>query len=313
MADVSVIIPSYNTGAYIGQAIESVLAQTDVPREIFVIDGSCDKTTEIIEGYVRRTKGQVILIRHLGCHISRARNMGIERATSKYIAFLDADDIWLPGKISRQLEAFRHFPGAAGIFCRSFNFKNNLDDLGRKELQHEQKHLIDDPGIERIMLRQIIAPSATMISRSALGKIRFDERTNYDGRDHGEDTVFFVDIRMAEHLRLIDAPMVGRRVHSAQTSKIPWHTIWNAETRIRWCREHTEEIGAQLAQKLEHKLYMGLVEFLEKRYWRRQMDELDGMRRKVTELCPGLMAKSFLSKKKLYPRWVYLFRDIIFK
>jgi len=308
MADVSVIIPSYNIRGYIGQAIESALAQTDVPREIFVIDSSNDNTVEIIERYVHRTKGRVVLIRHSGFNISRARNMGIERATSKYIAFLDADDIWLPEKTSRQLEAFRQFPDAAGIFCRSFNFKNNLDDLNRKELQHEQKYLIDDPDIEHIMYRQIIAPSATMISRSTLGKVRFDERTN-----HGEDTVFFADIRMAEHFRLIYAPMVGRRMHPAQSSKLPWHTIWNVETRIRWCREHAEEIGSQLAQKLEYKLCMHLVEFLERCYWRRRMDKLDDMRRKVTELCPELMAKSFLSKKKLYPRWAYLLRDIIFK
>ena len=308
MADVSVVIPSHNVRGYIGQAIESVLAQTDVPREIFVIDDSDDNTAEIVERYVRRTKGQVVLIRHSSCNISRARNVGIERATSKYIAFLDADDIWLPEKTSRQLEGFRQFPGAAGIFCRSFIFKNNLDDLNRKELQHEQKYLIDDPCIEHIMHRQIIAPSATMISCSTLGKVRFDERTN-----HGEDTIFFADVRLAEHFRLIDAPMVGRRMHPAQSSKLPWHTIWNVETRIRWCREHAEEIGSQLAQKLEHKLCMDLVEFLERRYWYRQLDELDGMRRKATELCPELMAKSFLSKKKLYPRWVYLLRDIIFK
>jgi len=98
---VSVIIPAYNAEGYVGRAIDSVLAQNRQPDEIIVVDdGSTDNTAEVIKSYGSKVHG----IRQENGGASVARNTGIEAATGKWIAFLDADDEWLPEKLQLQME-----------------------------------------------------------------------------------------------------------------------------------------------------------------------------------------------------------------
>ena len=100
---VSVVIPAYNMEKYIGRAIDSVLAQTRQPDEIIVVDdGSTDNTADVIKSYGSR----VHYIRQENGGASVARNTGIEAAKSEWIAFLDADDEWLPEKLQLQIECF---------------------------------------------------------------------------------------------------------------------------------------------------------------------------------------------------------------
>ena len=98
---VSVIIPAYNAEAYIRRSIESVLLQTYPANEVIVIDdGSTDHTAEILKNYMQ----QVQYIYQNNAGASAARNVGIKRATSKWIAFLDADDEWMPNKLEEQIQ-----------------------------------------------------------------------------------------------------------------------------------------------------------------------------------------------------------------
>ncbi len=100
---VSVVMPAYNAGKYIAQAIESVLSQ-DVPLELLVIDDcSCDNTVEIIERYADGEK-VVLLCNRENLGVAKSRNRGIQRAKGKYLAFLDADDWWAEGKLAAQCQ-----------------------------------------------------------------------------------------------------------------------------------------------------------------------------------------------------------------
>ena len=99
---VSVIIPTYNCAQYICEAINSVLNQTYKDFEIIVVDdGSNDGTYEKIEGWVESNRIRYLYQSNQGC--SAARNYGISNSSGKYIAFLDADDKWLSGMLSRCL------------------------------------------------------------------------------------------------------------------------------------------------------------------------------------------------------------------
>jgi glycosyltransferase involved in cell wall biosynthesis len=92
---VSVIIPNYNYGDFIGETLRSVLAQTFQDFEVIVIDdGSTDKSREIIRGAEADFNGKLMLIEQKNEGVYSARNKGIRIARGKYIAFLDADDIW---------------------------------------------------------------------------------------------------------------------------------------------------------------------------------------------------------------------------
>ncbi len=100
---VSVVIPNYNYAHYLSETIDSVLSQTYPQVEIIVVDdGSTDGSKEILAGY----GGQIRTIFQQNLGVSAARNNGVSDSRGEFIAFLDADDYWLPTKIERQIERF---------------------------------------------------------------------------------------------------------------------------------------------------------------------------------------------------------------
>lgn len=100
---VSVVTPSFNSSQSLRAAIESVSKQKDlVLSHIIVDDGSDDDTREIVEELqIRHT--HLIYIKQKRSGVAQARNLGIEAAEGRYIAFLDSDDLWLPGKLGAQI------------------------------------------------------------------------------------------------------------------------------------------------------------------------------------------------------------------
>jgi glycosyltransferase involved in cell wall biosynthesis len=119
--EISVIIPSYNCSAFVGEAIESVIRQSDVQvSEIVVVDdGSEDETQNVVAKFpsVRYVDQE-----HAGA--SAARNRGVAFTHGDLIAFLDADDIWLPNKLSLQLSALRNDPSLDMMFGHVEEFKS---------------------------------------------------------------------------------------------------------------------------------------------------------------------------------------------
>ena len=123
---VSVVIPAYNSGKYLDRALRSVLAQTRTVDEIIVVDdGSTDNTHDVVREY----DDQVRYIYQDNVGASAARNTGIRTAKYEWIAFLDADDEWLPEKTARQLEVLEHHRSLVWV---SANFYDCLCQKNRK-------------------------------------------------------------------------------------------------------------------------------------------------------------------------------------
>jgi len=120
---VSVVIASYNAGGYLPKTLESALAQTHPHCEIIVVDdGSTDGTTSRMKPYLDRIR--FVSREHGG--LAAARNAGLEIASGDYIALLDADDLWLPQKISKQVGLARRNPGSGMIVCDGEEFGHAL-------------------------------------------------------------------------------------------------------------------------------------------------------------------------------------------
>lgn len=120
MIRVSTIIPTYNSEATLAQAIDSALAQDFAGQEIIVVnDGSTDSTQRVLESYGTR----VSVIQQDNRGQPTARNRAIENAAGEYLAFLDSDDVWLPGRLAKTVAALERKPNAALVFslcsCRS--------------------------------------------------------------------------------------------------------------------------------------------------------------------------------------------------
>ena len=113
---VSVIIPAYNQGQYLGQAINSVLTQTYCRYEIIIVDdGSTDHSREVVSNFGARVR--YIWQENKG--LGGARNTGIRAAQGEFIGFLDADDQWLPTYLETMLSLTRKYPEAAVYYCRA--------------------------------------------------------------------------------------------------------------------------------------------------------------------------------------------------
>ena len=110
---VSVIIPTYNTARYVQESIDSVLEQDYPSIQLIVIDdGSTDETVDIIRRYDER----VILLTQQNQGAAVARNTGLAAAEGEYIAFLDSDDVWLPGKLSAQVAYLDTHPDIGMVY-----------------------------------------------------------------------------------------------------------------------------------------------------------------------------------------------------
>ena len=109
---VDVILPAYNGSAVIRKALDSAFAQDVAFRMIVVDDGSTDDSGEIARSYGPR----VTVIRQANRGVSGARNTGLANAHAPYVALLDQDDVWQPGKLARQVKLMQEHPHVGMIF-----------------------------------------------------------------------------------------------------------------------------------------------------------------------------------------------------
>jgi glycosyltransferase involved in cell wall biosynthesis len=135
-SSVSVVIPAYNVEQYIGRAIDSVLSQSRRAEEVIVVDdGSTDDTKKVIQQY--GSDIQYIYQEKAGASI--ARNRGIEEANSRWIAFLDADDEWLPEKLKIQLALMERNPDLVWSYT-NYTIKQVSD--GTQKPSHESDEIV---------------------------------------------------------------------------------------------------------------------------------------------------------------------------
>jgi glycosyltransferase involved in cell wall biosynthesis len=135
MAFFSVIIPTYNRSALLREALDSVFAQTFTDYEAIVVDdGSTDDTHEVIAGYGDRVR----FYRQENRGPGEARNLGIQNATGKYVAFLDSDDVWFPWTLATYYEIIQKCrrPGFVAGKWLKFGQSDKLKVAQKTDLQH---------------------------------------------------------------------------------------------------------------------------------------------------------------------------------
>ena len=196
---VSVIIPTYNRGWIIHEAIDSVLAQDYTEFELIVVDdGSSDHTSDVLDSY--RNVIKVLSQQNKG--VSAARNRGIAKASGKFIAFLDSDDLWLPQKLSRQVEFFNTTPDALICQTEEVWIRNGLR-ANPKKRHKKPSGMIFEPSLALCL----VSPSAVMIRRSLLEIVgNFDETL-----PACEDYDLWLRISCRFPVYRIDAPLIIKR------------------------------------------------------------------------------------------------------
>lgn len=205
MALISVIIPAYNAEKYLREALDSALAQTHPQTEVVVVDdGSTDGTPEILKAYGSR----ITIVRQANRGVATACNAGVAAAMGKWIAFLDADDVWLPNKLALQLERCRHL---AISHTDSVCFGDALScEVRRSSFEPPYAGNV----LRHLLVRNFITKSTVMMLREVFIK--------YDGFDASyaavEDWPFFLKVCAEYELGYLPEALVRYRVHRKSKS-----------------------------------------------------------------------------------------------
>jgi glycosyltransferase involved in cell wall biosynthesis len=168
---VSVLLACWNAAAYVGDAVQSVLDQRPEPFEVIAVeDGSTDSSAEVLAGFGKR----LILIRQANAGVAAALNRAPAEAKGDALAFIDADDLWTPGKLARQTEALAADPELDAVFGLMETFAS--PDLP----QHERSRLRISDEAEPAFTK-----NGLLIRRAAFDRLgEFDpERRNADFLD----------------------------------------------------------------------------------------------------------------------------------
>ena len=208
MSLISVIIPTYNRSAFLKEAIESVLKQTYQPFELIVVDdGSTDDTASVLSCYAGKISA--LSVHHGGP--SAARNYGIQAAHGDYIAFLDSDDLWLPGKLAAQMHFFHNNPEARICQTEEIWMRNSV------RVNPRQKHKKYSGWIfDQCLPLCVVSPSAVMMHRSIFARVGLFDETF----PACEDYDLWLRIAPLYPIYLIDKPFIIKRGgHGDQQSK----------------------------------------------------------------------------------------------
>ena len=176
---VSVIIIFLNTEQFIAEAIESVLAQTHRYWELLLVDdGSSDGSISIAQQYVARYPDTIRYLEHPGHEnrgMSASRNLGICHASGTYLAFLDADDRWVPQTLTEQVAILDAHPRAAmvyGPYLRWYSWSRNPEDRNRdcvQALRTQHDTLIEPPTLVSLFIQdEGTLPTGPLLRRDAV-------------------------------------------------------------------------------------------------------------------------------------------------
>ncbi len=195
--NISVIIPTYNRYEVLKRALNSVFAQTYKANEVIVIDdGSSDETSQIINDFPN--------IRYLyqkNSGVSSARNLGIKKATSKWIAFLDSDDEWHPDKLQEHLDFHKQHPEIQMSYTDENWIRDGVAVKVPKKFRKFGGKIFNE-----CLSHCIIAPSATLIHKDLIEKVgNFDESLEVC-----EDYDLWLRVAIENKIGLIDKKLITK-------------------------------------------------------------------------------------------------------
>lgn len=218
MPCVSVIVPAFNAEATLAETLHSVLGQAHRDLEILVVDDGSSDGTAALAADLARTEPRLTLIRQENAGVAAARNAGLARARGAYVAWLDADDLWHPAKIERQLAVF-----AASTVPLAFVYTGyRLIDAAGVVLRNPRT-LADVSGAT--VARQIATTyftnvSSIMAPRALAQRLGgHDPRLRAWGIEGAEDLLLQLRLALCAPVGCVREALVGYRMHGANMSR----------------------------------------------------------------------------------------------
>jgi glycosyltransferase involved in cell wall biosynthesis len=195
---VSVVVPAFNAAATIRRALDSALIQAGCSLDVIVVDdGSTDATPELLTEYA----GRIRVLRQANAGVAAARNAAIEVAHGDFMAFLDADDEWLPAKLEKQLLQFRQ--GVDIVYCGAFYLTATGVSV------KEAPVYLQGDVLPRLMDGNFI-PTSSVVARAECFRrpeVRFPSSLRL-----GEDYAMWVRLALQHRFAVVREPLVRFQV-----------------------------------------------------------------------------------------------------
>jgi len=194
MPKVSIIIPTYNSAAFLPETLNSIFEQTFKDYEVIIVDdGSTDNTKKILQPYYEKV---IYLYQHNSGSPARPRNLGISKARGDYIALFDSDDIMMPHKIERSVDFLDSQPDLAMVFTNFSKFSadsdqypgahldlyKNFRNLQKVNLGEGRCVIKGQDAFEALFFDNYVGTSGVMVQRKVFPAVGlFDEEVSYGG------------------------------------------------------------------------------------------------------------------------------------
>jgi len=228
-------MPAYNAERYIGEALESIRGQMDDLEVLVVDDGSKDATVKAAEAFAGAF--DLTVLRQANAGPSAARNLAIRRARGRYCAFLDADDLMLPGRLAAQVELLDAQPDVTLVHTDLMTF----DERG---IIHRTRRAFSEPCggmvLERLLLDNFITTS-TVMARTAhvieAGMFNVKRPISHDFelwlQMAAHRKIAFIDRPLARYRSSVEGSVSGNKLASARDALDVIEAFWHDHPEIR--------------------------------------------------------------------------------
>lgn len=284
--NISVIIPLYNSEDLIRETLSSLICQSYTDFEVILVDDySTDDTLSVVEPFIRSTTVKFKLFQNtIEKGLSNTLNLGLSKATGKYIAYTDHDDLSLPDRFNKQfyfLEKYQKI-GVCGTWMKEFDQEN---DIWTYPVEH-------DDLIASSLLQSPIANPTAMYRRELLQKHGITYNQKYD---FAQDFAFWLDLATKTRFQVIPEVLVMYRVHSGNAS-----TTRRRAQYASWERAFEDKISNKLLGKGLNKEELHILYNIKypdfKEYYLENKERVDKL---VTKILDANQSRGVFSQKSL--------------
>jgi glycosyltransferase involved in cell wall biosynthesis len=254
-SEVSAVIPAYNAAKFIGRAIGSVLSQSFPPSEIIVVDdGSTDDTEAVVAAFGSRVR----YFRTPNSGPAAARNLGIRVSSGKYIAFLDADDWWLPHKIETQIKILSRNDNISFVCADWFNGQTGTE--APTSVLSSYKAWEQTANFDLMLCENFALTSTVVLERDKLLKLGLFLETLRGA----EDRHLWLRLLATGDAFVCKEILVFRRLHPGNTTAtlaffksqvkmvqdvLSWPAVKSCPSRLATAKQRHNEFRVNLAYK----------------------------------------------------------------
>lgn len=298
-ATVSVVIPCHNAAPYLRETFRSIAAQTvPVDEVVFVDDGSTDGSAEV----ARSAGVPVVIVEQPNRGVGAARNEGIRRASGDLIALLDADDVWHPDKIRKQVEYFDRHGDVGAAVTSVARFSNSTSEPIPFLSVDDAKMRASVP--RDYLVRTWVNQSAVIFRAPVARATPYPTHTG-----DSEDMIHAVELRLSTPIGAVPETLAYYRQHPRQATQRSDHFIMSVETRIRWAADNWVRLNCSSPAEAMAPVLLQAAERTLEHYWRRETEQFKIQRDRLLAIWPSEVPIPGELLRFVLPKRVLQWRD----